>query len=664
MVTYHLLPEGSVSGLILYLAVGFAATAALAVGTLLAPHSLRPAWAFITASQAMWASGDLVWELLRVTGHNLDASVADVLYVAGYVLLAVGLGLMLRSGTQSRDWGDIVDVAIIAVATGLVLWPFVFESTLELGWSLPNAVAVVYAAGDVLLLALLAALYFDGGKRTVAVKLMVTSIALVFAGDLMYYVPAFGESEVVDAWADAAWIGGYVLLGAAGLHASARAGFTSSSTGLESPLRRLRFVGVALIALPSAFVLDALIGDGFDADDVGAFATANGVVAVLVVLRTGLLLQAVERARLSASFARSRFESVFQSAGLGISITTGGVMAQTNRAFQELVGYTGEELSRMRPSTIVHAGDVQDVVEEAPLAASARTAFDRRYVHRDGSVVQTQVTLTAPVDEDFAIAVVEDITHRALLEEQLREAQKMEAIGRLAGGVAHDFNNILTVVSGNAELLRAEVSGQQGQDDITVIVDAVRRASDLTRQLLAFSRLQELDPVIVSPADVVRETELLLRRVIGKLVRLESSIDDTAPLVSADPVQLNQVLLNLAVNARDAMPDGGTLSLHVDEWNAEGDQEDWRGVAPGRYCRIAVSDTGSGMDEATQARIFEPFFTTKGPGKGTGLGLSTTYGIVKQSGGHIFVDSRLGHGTTFEILFPEAVRDVLVPAAA
>ena len=170
-----------------------------------------------------------------------------------------------------------------------------------------------------------------------------------------------------------------------------------------------------------------------------------------------------------------------------------------------------------------------------------------------------------------------------------------------------------------------------------------------------------------SPAAVVRETELLLGRIIGKFVRLVSSIDDTVPLVSADPVQLNQVLLNLAVNARDSMPSGGTLELRVDAWSAERDLEDRPGVAPGLYCRISVSDTGTGMDEATQARIFEPFFTTKGPGQGTGLGLATTYGIVKQSGGHIFVDSRLGHGTTFEILLPaatDASAQPVLPVAA
>jgi PAS domain S-box-containing protein len=654
MLAYHLLPPGSRIGMVLYLAIGFAAVAALTVGTLLAPHPLRRAWAVITASQAVWACGDLVWYVLDLTGHGGGVSVPDVFYVAGYLLLALGLVLMLRCGTQNPDWGDLVDVTIIAFAAGLVLWPFVFEPTVELGWSLATVVAVVYGASDVVLLALMAALFFDSGRRTVSVSLIVTSVAVIFAGDVVYYVPGLADSTSVGTWSDAAWIAGYALIGAAGLHRSSQAGVTSSRAVADSPLRRLRFVGAAIVALPFAFIIDALLGDGFGGDDdLFVYAAANAVVAVLVVFRTGLLLKAVERARREATSAQSRFESVFQSAGLGMSITTGGVLAQTNRAFQELVGYSSEELFRMRPSTIVHPDDLDGVVEEVAVDGSTRVSFERRYVRRDGSIVQTQVTLASPPDEDFAIAVVEDITGREVLEEQLREAQKMEAVGRLAGGIAHDFNNVLTVVSGHAELLR-DGADTQDQEDIKVILDAVQRASDLTRQLLAFSRQQQLEPVVFNPGEVVRETEVLLGRVIGKFVRLQCSIDDAAPLVCADPVQLNQVLLNLAVNARDAMPDGGTLTLHVGEWCAEHDLEDRPGVAPGRYCRISVADTGTGMDEATQARIFEPFFTTKETGLGTGLGLATTYGIVKQSGGHIFVDSRLGHGTTFEILLPAA----------
>ena len=493
IVAYDQLPaDWLVVAIILYFAVGLAAVVALTFGTLLRAHPLRPAWALIAASQAVWALADLLWGVLDMTGRLTDPSVADVLYVAGYILLAVGLALMMRLGTQRRDWGDIVDVAIIAAAAAVVLWPFVFEPTVELGWTLSNFAALAYSAGDVLLLALLAALFFEGGRRTISVSLMVVAVALVFAADLVYYVPALAEGAYVDRLTNAVWLGGYLLIGAAGLHRSARAGVISSGSTVDSPLRRLRFIGVALFALPVGGVLDATIGDGFAADDYVAFLVANAAVAVLVVLRTGLLLHAVERARRVGSAAQSRFESVFKSAGLGIVIARGGRMVQTNRAFQELVGYTGEELARMGPSSIIHPEDGKDIAEEEVIVRSGRAMFLRRYVHRSGAIVQTQITLTAAPEEDFAVAVIEDVTRRNELEEQLRDAQKLEAVGRLAGGVAHDFNNVLTVVSGHAELLREEVNGQQGQDDITVILDAVRRASDLTRQLLAFSRVQEL----------------------------------------------------------------------------------------------------------------------------------------------------------------------------
>ena len=561
---------------------------------------------------------DLLWGVLDRMGRPTDASVADVLYVGGYVLLAVALGSMLRSGTQEHSWGDIVDAGIIAVSAALVLWPIVFEPTLALGWSATTVVALAYSAGDVVLLALLAALFFEGGRRTISFSLMVVAVSLVFAADLVYYIPALAEGAAVGPLTNAAWLAGYIVFGAAGLHRSARAGAISSGSAVDSPLRRLRFLGVALLALPCGYLLDTFTGDGFSAADFRIFVVANAAIGILVVLRTGLLLHTVERAQRAASLAQGRFESVFQSAGLGISITTGGVMAQTNSAFQELVGYCGEELSRMRPTMIVHPGDVHDVAEEGAVVASA--TFERRYVHRDGSIVQTHVTLTSPRDEDFAIAVVEDITLRTSLEEQLREAQKMEAIGRLAGGVAHDFNNVLTVVSGHAELLREEVvAGPQGQEDITVILDAVRRASDLTRQLLAFSRLQELDPGDPEsrrrrPRDRAaarsRHRQVRAARVVDRRL---GALGERRPR-PAEPgaAQSRRQRAGRDARRRDSRPAGRRVELPSTSWRIG------PGVVPGRYCRITVSDTGTGMDEATQATDLRAVLhhETRRPGHG------------------------------------------------
>ena len=239
-------------------------------------------------------------------------------------------------------------------------------------------------------------------------------------------------------------------------------------------------------------------------------------------------------------------------------------------------------------------------------------------------------------------------------EGQLRQAQKLEALGRLAGGVAHDFNNLLSVILSTAGLLREDLAGNDlAIADLKEIEQAGLRAAELTRQLLAFSRQQVLDLRVLELAAVVRDIEPMLQRLLGEDVDKRIRIADGAGCVRADQSQLEQVILNLAVNARDAMPTGGLLSIEVSDVVLSAEYtEDHVGVLPGRYALLTVSDTGHGMDKATQARAFEPFFTTKPVGQGTGLGLSTVFGIVRQCGGFIWLYSEVGIGTTFKIYFP------------
>jgi signal transduction histidine kinase len=259
---------------------------------------------------------------------------------------------------------------------------------------------------------------------------------------------------------------------------------------------------------------------------------------------------------------------------------------------------------------------------------------------------------------------VRDITERRVLEEQLRQSQKLEAIGRLAGGVAHDFNNVLMSILGAADLLLMQMAADDAaRDEVTEIKESVRRGAGLTRQLLAFSRRQATQPKLFVLGDAVAGMDTMLRRLIGPEIEFEISSAPEPVKIVADFGQTEQVVLNLVVNARDAMPDGGRLMVRVDELDLDETAAHTLGEAPaGRYARLSVTDTGTGMDEHTLTKLFEPFFTTKEQGKGTGLGLSIVYGIVKQSRGYIKVDSERGRGTTFTIYLPSAT--VHEPAAA
>lgn len=268
--------------------------------------------------------------------------------------------------------------------------------------------------------------------------------------------------------------------------------------------------------------------------------------------------------------------------------------------------------------------------------------------------------IITPDGELFGIgAAVMDVTDFKQLEEQLLQAQKMEAVGRLAGGVAHDFNNLLTVISSYAELILFDPA-MESREEIQEIRGAAARAAKLTRQLLAFSRRQAMEPRIVNPNDVLRGVESLLRRLVDGTIAIGSALSPDTPLIRVDPGQLEQVVMNLAINAADAMPEGGRLQFETSGEPLGGALHKREpDLAPGTYAVIRVRDTGHGMDPVTLAQIFEPFFTTKEPGRGTGLGLSTVYGIVKQSGGTVLVESTPGAGTVFSVYLPAVDAEAL-----
>jgi two-component system cell cycle sensor histidine kinase/response regulator CckA len=271
-------------------------------------------------------------------------------------------------------------------------------------------------------------------------------------------------------------------------------------------------------------------------------------------------------------------------------------------------------------------------------------------------VLDVRLSLLGAGPEAQVLAMVRDLSERRDLEDKLRQSQKLEAVGRLAGGIAHDFNNILMVIQGQCDLILMGPHARQAEDplreDLHQIRDAARRAAELTRQLLAFSRKQTLHPQKVSLNRALADVERMLRRVLGEHVTIHMELGEDLHAVSVDPGQLDQVVVNLAVNARDAMPGGGRLNIVTANETLDEAIAQELGVAPGPHVRLDMRDTGHGMDAQTLAHIFEPFYTTKEPGKGTGLGLATVYGIVSQSGGALKVESQPGQGTVFHIYLP------------
>ena len=331
-----------------------------------------------------------------------------------------------------------------------------------------------------------------------------------------------------------------------------------------------------------------------------------------------------------------------------------GTVLDVNRQACDSLGYTRDELVGLTPT----AFDVDTTGDDlgryaARLTAGETVTLDTRHRRKDGTLFPVEVRIRAFREggKRLAVSLARDVSDRKRLEEQFRQSQKMEAVGRLAGGVAHDFNNLLTVINGYSGLVLAGLPADDpNREPVAEIQRAGGRAAKLTRQLLAFSRSQLLQPDVVCPNELLGELHKLLRRLIGADVDLTLSLDPAAGCARVDPGQFEQAVINLAVNARDAMPDGGRLT--VETRGVELAAPSHPDVRPGRYVRVAVSDTGHGMDAATMARIFEPFFTTKEQGKGTGLGLAMVYGFVKQSGGHVEVDSEVGRGTTFRVYLP------------
>jgi PAS domain S-box-containing protein len=416
-------------------------------------------------------------------------------------------------------------------------------------------------------------------------------------------------------------------------------------------------------ALRGVLVLPAADRAVFDEDEVRLLEElAMDVGFAMEVSRSD-----AERARAEAALreSQSRLERAVRAGNVGLwewSLTAPVVYYSTQ--WKRQLGYEDDEIpadfdawrSRVHPQDIDGA---LAAIGEYLRGQAPHLEIEYRCRHKDGTWRNMLAHATVLLDERgnqvALLGAHMDVTRHSELQAQFLQAQKMESLGRLAGGIAHDFNNLLTIINGTADLALIRLAGSnQRDDDWRGVRDAGERAATLTKQLLAISRKQVMQVEVLDPNEVLGGIEGLLRRLIGEDVVLRVALAPDAGRIKADAGQLEQVVVNLVVNARDAMPRGGMLTIETRSVEVVGTMvaAERSPIGPGTYVVISVTDTGEGMDEATRARVFEPFFTTKGPGKGTGLGLSTVFGIVRQCGGAIRLRSERGAGTTFEVYMP------------
>jgi len=398
------------------------------------------------------------------------------------------------------------------------------------------------------------------------------------------------------------------------------------------------------------------------ADSASPIRGAEGrIVGVVLVFRDETQRRAAQK---TIQESEERYRAVFDSVGVGVDLVDpDGKFLQVNQALCEMLGYSDEELKNLTVMEVTHPDDLEISRSklQAVIAGEMNSyRIEKRYIRKDGSVVWADLSVSAIRDtagEHFAtVGVMADITDRKKLEAQLLQAQKMEALGTLAGGIAHDFNNILQVVCGYSEILLAHKKQDDPErESLEKMRTAGERGAELVKNLMTFSRKVEPKPRPLDINHEIVEFQRLLSRTIPKTISIDLRLGGDVTPIMADPSQIGQILMNLGVNSRDAMPDGGTLVISttravLDRQYCAAHPE----TQPGLYVLLSVSDTGTGMDKATVDRIFDPFFTTKEKGKGTGLGLSIVYGIVKQHQGHITCYSEPGIGTTFRIYFPLA----------
>jgi PAS domain S-box-containing protein len=620
----------------------------------------RQAWSLVGVAIVIYGLG----AALHVAGSATSslavyAPVAIALEIAAYPVAWLALAALPWT---NRTFDNAVlfslDVSIVAWSAAILIWHFLFYPVGRDAGSdyLATFAAAAFPVGDMSLVFALGAIVLYSQRTATQAALAVAAVAFVavFLGDMVSGFEGLQRDYVPGGVSGLLYSGACVGIAAAAYVQWGAPDRDRGTRGLADYSRSIPWLAYAAVAV--AFVAPTL-RDWNDPDPLRQHLPATGFLMTLVVAR--LVFTARENARL-ATAERARLVAAVDQAAEAMIITDGsGHVTYVNPAFTRITGYQSAEAMGRDVGFLTEGADSARLAEMRANLGRGES-WEGRIVaqRRDGAEVEVTMAI-APLRDTTgaisgAVAVARDISHERALEAQLAHAQRMEAVGRLAGGIAHDFNNILTAISGFGELASAELpAGDPVAEDIGEILKASDRAAALTRALLAFSRRQVMEPTKVDLNDVVGDLKPMLGLLLGEDIELVVEPDPELGLALIDRGQLEQVILNLAVNARDAMPDGGKLTIATANTDIDARRAlSSVGAVQGSFVKLVFSDTGSGMTPEVIEHAFEPFFTTKPREKGTGLGLSTVIGVVQQSGGTVSVASSPGGGSVFTILLP------------
>jgi PAS domain S-box-containing protein len=643
---------GEVTADVLYGGASLAALIALWFGPRrMGAERIRP-WSLLATGQLFFLIGDI-----SSSFPGIWTDVSDVVYLAAYPFLIAGVVTMAERGRHAL--GAATDAALVIASGGLFVFLFLLEPLArQKGESgLTHAASYAYPLLDLLLLAVVVRLLLLTRVKAPAYRLFTAGVVVLLVTDLAYASAEAHGAYSTSSWLNAGWLTSYALWCAAAIHPSAATGLNARVSKRDYNSGWVALIGVTLLAPTVAAAIEFAVAGHAESGDLTVF---GGLVSLLAIVRLTQLARERER-------SHRHFRSLIENASDMILIVDADQAATIRYASPSVERHRGFDAAQLEGRSALDLIRQQDRRAAAVAVASAAAGDPA------APEVEVQITDAAGVARSFLFTLrrmgsgphagailinCHDVTARRAAEaelasknEQLRQSQKMEAIGQLAGGVAHDFNNLLTAIRGFGELaLAAGERSRSNSVQIRQMLHATDLAASLTTQLLAFSRRQILQPRPLELQTLLGQAEQLLVRLIGDHIDLHTRLTDEPVWVAADPTQIDQVILNVAINARDAMPDGGTLTIEL------------RTVD--NAAELVISDTGTGMDATTRARAAEPFFTTKEAGKGTGLGLSTVYGIVAQSGGDISLASAPEHGTTVTIVLPRIDPPPEQPAAS